>query len=70
MTELNESRTISVSELGLPDEATVSKFSSNDIRRILAAKVRRGCVIGHILSIICFAVFIFVIFFYHNTPLA
>jgi hypothetical protein len=69
MTATNENRTISVSELGVPDEAIISRLSPDDIRRILVAKVHRGCVIGHTLSAIGFISFILVFLFYRNTPL-
>jgi hypothetical protein len=66
---MNESRTIPVSELGVPDEAAISKLSSEDIRKILAAPTRRGCGIGSVLSAIGFVSFILLILFYRNTSL-
>lgn len=70
MTAINENRTIQISDLPAPDEATVSKISSDAICRILAANARRGYAIGSVLCVIGFIGFFVTIFFYHNTTLA
>jgi hypothetical protein len=42
---MNQNQTMTASELGLPDETAVGKLSSDDLFRILSAKIRRGHVI-------------------------
>ena len=59
---MNESQTIPASELGLPDEAVVSKLSPEEIFRILATKFRRGgriCLAFFLIGIVGIAVSLF-----------
>ena len=65
---MNGDRTITVSELGVPDEAVISKLSPDDIRQILAQKVRRGFVICSTFFVIGAICLVLLIFFYQSKP--
>lgn len=61
-----ENQTIPVSELGVPDEAAVSKLSPDDIFRILTAKLNRGGTLCVALLLLGF-LGVFVSLFYRST---